>query len=205
MILWFNDFRKNEIALRGGEMDYQNIIGELKQAAEEFFAIKSGLFEKTLGVIIESLRAGHKIMVFGNGGSAAQAQHFAAELINKFLEIRPAIRAISLTTDTSSLTSIANDTSFDYVFSRQIEALGEEGDVALALSTSGNSSNVIEAVKVAKKMKIATVAFTGNGGGDLASFAGYLLDVPSESTPRIQEVHLLLLHLLAQEIEKKIG
>ena len=185
-------------------MDYQNIIQELKQAAEGFFALKRDLFEKTLGVIIESLRAGHKILVFGNGGSAAQAQHFAAELVNKFLEIRPAIRAISLTTDTSSLTSIANDTSFDYVFSRQIEALGEEGDVAIALSTSGNSSNVIEAVKVAKKMKIVTVAFTGNGGGDLAPFADYLLDVPSESTPRIQEVHLILLHLLAQEIEKRI-
>ena len=186
-------------------MDYQDIIEELKQIAGEFFATKKGLFEETLSVIIDSLRAGHKVLVFGNGGSAAQAQHFAAELINKFLEVRPAFRAISLTTDTSNLTSIANDTSFDYIFSRQIEALGEEGDVALALSTSGNSSNVIEAVKAAKKMKITTVAFTGKGGGELASFADYLLDVPSESTPRVQEVHLLLLHLLAQEIEKKIG
>ncbi|UCC41206.1 MAG: SIS domain-containing protein [Candidatus Aminicenantes bacterium] len=185
-------------------MDYQNIIAELKETAEEFFITKSSLFEKTLSVIIESLRAGRKILTFGNGGSAAQAQHFAAELVNKFLDIRPAIRAISLTTDTSSLTSIANDTSFDYVFSRQIEALGEEGDVALALSTSGNSSNVIEAVKVAKEMKIITVAFTGKGGGKLASLTDFLLDVPSESTPRIQEVHLLLLHLLALEIEKKI-
>ena len=186
-------------------MDYQNIIEELKQTAEEFFATKSGLLEKVLSVIIESLRAGNKILVFGNGGSAAQAQHFAAELVNKFLEIRPAFRAISLTTDTSSLTSIANDTSFDYVFSRQIEALGEVGDVVLALSTSGNSSNVIEALKVAKRMKIITVAFTGKGGGKLGSFTDYLLDVPSESTSRIQEVHLLLLHLLAQEIERGIG
>ena len=185
-------------------MDYQDIIEELKQTAEEFFGAKSNLFEKVLSVIIERLRAGNKILVFGNGGSAAQAQHFAAELVNKFLEIRPAFRAISLTTDTSSLTSIANDTSFDYVFSRQIEALGEDGDVVLALSTSGNSSNVIEALKVAKKMKIITVAFTGKGGGKLASFADYLLGVPSDSTPRIQEVHLLLLHLLAQEIEKRI-
>ena len=186
-------------------MDYQNIIQELKQTAEEFFASKSGLFEETLSVITESLRAGNKILVLGNGGSAAQAQHFAAELVNKFLEIRPAVRAISLTTDTSSLTSIANDTSFDFVFSRQLEAVGDEGDVVLALSTSGNSSNVIEALKVAKKMKIITVAFTGKGGGKLASFADYLLDVPSESTPRIQELHLFLLHLLAQEIEKRIG
>jgi len=186
-------------------MGYQDIIEELKQTAGKFFATKKGLFEETLNVIIDSLRAGHKVLVFGNGGSAAQAQHFAAELVNKFLEVRPAFRAISLTTDTSNLTSIANDTSFDYVFSRQIEAIGEEGDVALALSTSGNSSNVIEAVKAAKKMKITTVAFTGKGGGELASFADYLLDVPSESTPRVQEVHLLLLHLLAQEIEKRTG
>jgi D-sedoheptulose 7-phosphate isomerase len=186
-------------------MDYQNIIEELKQTAEEFFARKKSLFEKVVSLTIESLKAGHKILVFGNGGSAAQAQHFAAELVNKFLEIRPALPAISLTTDTSSLTSIANDTSFDYVFSRQIEALGEEGDVALALSTSGNSSNVIEAVKVAKTMKTITAAFTGKGGGKLASFADYLLDVPSESTPRVQEVHLILLHLLAQEIEKRVS
>jgi len=200
-----NEFRKNELELRGGEMDYQNIIEELKQAAEEFFARKKSLFEEVVSLTIESLKAGHKILVFGNGGSAAQAQHFAAELVNKFLEIRRALPAISLTTDTSSLTSIANDTSFDYVFSRQIEALGEEGDVALALSTSGNSSNEIEAVKTAREMKIITVAFTGKGGGKLASFADYLLDVPSKSTPRIQEVHLLLLHLLAQEIEERSG
>ncbi len=186
-------------------MDHQTIIDELKQSVEGFFIAKKGLFEEVINKITENLESGHKILVFGNGGSAAQAQHFAAELVNKFLEIRPAIRAISLATDTSSLTSIANDTSFDFIFSRQIEALGEEGDVALALSTSGNSSNVIEAVKAAREMKIITFAFTGKGGGKLASFADYLLDVPSESTPRIQEAHLFLLHLLAQEIEKRMG
>lgn len=186
-------------------MDYQNIIDELRQSLEGFFGEKKDFFEDVISKIVESLKSGHKILIFGNGGSAAQSQHFAAELVNKFLEIRPAIRAISLTTDTSSLTSIANDNSFDFVFSRQVEALGEEGDVALALSTSGSSSNLIEAVKTAKEMKIITIALTGKKRGKLASFADYLLNVPSESTPRIQEVHLFLLHLLAQEIEKRMG
>jgi len=107
-----------------------------------------------------------------------------------------------LTTDTSALTSIANDTSFDDIFSRQIEAFAEKGDVVLGLSTSGNSPNVIEAVKVARKKGMATIALTGKGGGKLNSLVDHLLDVPSESTPRIQEIHILLLHLLAQKIEE---
>jgi D-sedoheptulose 7-phosphate isomerase len=110
-----------------------------------------------------------------------------------------------LTTDTSILTSIANDTSFDYVFSRQIEAFGEKGDIALGLSTSGNSPNVIEAMKAAKAKGLVTIALTGKDGGQLRSLVDYLLDVPSEETPRIQEVHILFLHLLAQEIEDKLG
>ncbi len=135
---------------------------------------------------------------------AEKARFFAAELVNKFLKERAPIRAISLTTDTSSLTSIANDISYDYVFSRQIEALGDKEDVALGLSTSGSSPNVMEAMKVAKERGLLTVAFTGKGGGKLNSLVDYLLDVSSESTPRIQEVHLLLLHLLAEEIEKRL-
>jgi len=184
-------------------MNYQRIIEEWKQIAEDFFRAKGDIFEKVTNLSIERLRAGNKILIFGNGGSAAQAQHFAAELVNKFLKIRGPIRAIALTTDTSGLTSIANDTSFDYVFSRQIEALGDKGDVAIGLSTSGKSPNVIEAVKVAKENELLTVVLTGKGGGKLQSLADYLLDVPSENTPRIQEVHILLLHLLAEEIEKK--
>jgi len=184
-------------------MNYQRIIEEWKQIAEDFFRAKGHIFEKVTNLSIERLRAGNKILIFGNGGSAAQAQHFAAELVNKFLKIRGPIRAIALTTDTSGLTSIANDTSFDYVFSRQIEALGDKGDVAIGLSTSGKSPNVIEAVKVAKENELLTVVLTGKGGGKLQSLADYLLDVPSENTPRIQEVHILLLHLLAEEIEKK--
>jgi Phosphoheptose isomerase len=110
-----------------------------------------------------------------------------------------------LTTDTSALTSIANDSSFDYVFSRQIEALGTKGDIAIGLSTSGNSPNIIEAIKTAKKRGLLTAAFTGEGGGNLASLPDFLIDVPSEETPRIQEIHLILLHLLAQKIEEDLS
>jgi len=186
-------------------MNYQDVIEEWRKIAENFFVANGHIFEKVVRLTVESLRAGHKILIFGNGGSAAQAQHFAAELVNKFLKERAPLRAISLTTDTSALTSIANDTSFNYVFSRQIEALGDKEDVAIGLSTSGNSPNVIEAIKAAREKELLTIAFTGKGGGKLHSLVDYLLDVPSESTPRIQEVHILLLHLLAHEIEKKVG
>ncbi len=186
-------------------MGYQNIIKECAQIAESFFKAREGDFEKVIGLMIEKLAKGQKILVFGNGGSAAQAQHFAAELVNKFLKARPPIRALSLTTDTSALTSIANDTSFEHVFSRQIEAFGEKGDIALGLSTSGNSPNMIEAFQMARKKGMATVALTGKGGGQLKSLVEHLLDIPSESTPRIQEIHILLLHLLAQKIEERLG
>jgi D-sedoheptulose 7-phosphate isomerase len=186
-------------------MDYQNKIQDLAKILGEFFESKGHLLERVVGQTCKSLEDGHKVLIFGNGGSASQAQHFAAELVNKFLKERAPIRAIALSTDTSVLTSIANDTSFDYVFSRQVEALADEGDIVIALSTSGNSPNVIEALKAARDKKLKTVAFTGKGGGRAKAFADYLLDVPSESTPRIQEVHIFLLHLLAQEIEQKLG
>lgn len=186
-------------------MNYKDIAKDLALILEEFFSTRAPLFEDATSKMKESLKTGHKILVFGNGGSAAQAQHFAAELVNKFLKKRPALAAISLTTDTSVLTSISNDTSFGQVFSRQVEALGQTGDVALGLSTSGNSPNVIEAISLAKKKGMLTVALTGKGGGKLSSLPDYLLDVPSESVPRIQEVHLFLLHLWAQMIEKELG
>lgn len=185
-------------------MGFEDAARELARVIQEFFLEKSALFEETIGVMAECLRNGRKILVFGNGGSASQAQHFSSELVNKFLKQRAALPALSLTTDTSALTSIANDDSFDHVFSRQIQALGEKGDVALGLSTSGNSPNVIEAFKEAKQREIVTVAFTGEGGGRMSSLPDFLLDVPSSSTPRIQEVHLLLLHLLAEEIENRL-
>jgi D-sedoheptulose 7-phosphate isomerase len=120
------------------------------------------------------------------------------------LKPRAPLRAISLTTDTSTLTSIGNDSSFDQIFSRQVEALADEGDIALALSTSGNSPNIILALEAAKKRKVVTIALTGKGGGKIGPSVDYLLDVPCKKTPRIQEVHLLLLHILAQELEDRL-
>jgi len=164
--------------------------------------------EGAISATVRALKAGGKVLVFGNGGSAAEAQHFAAELVNRFMRERRAIPAVALTTDTSALTAIANDRSFDRVFGRQIEALGEKSDVAIALSTSGNSPNIIEGLKAAKAKGMLTIALTGEGGGKLASASGaapdYLIPVPSKSTPRIQETHLLLLHIMAEEIEAEM-
>lgn len=186
-------------------MNFRNLIEELNEVATRFFEQRENVFDQALERMASCLSSGHKILVFGNGGSASQAQHFAAELVNKYLKIRSPLPAISLATDTSALTSIANDSSFDFVFSRQIEALGKEGDIALGISTSGNSPNVIAALKRAGEMGLITVALTGRGGGELRSICDLVLDVPSRSTPRIQEVHLMLLHCLAGELEKKIG
>ena len=185
-------------------MKYQVTAGRLNRMLDEFFKAKGKTLEAAAKACLRSLRGGRKILVFGNGGSAAEAQHFAAELVNRFLKDRRAFPAIALSTDSSVLTSIGNDSGFDQVFSRQVEALGERGDIALALSTSGRSSNIIEALKASRKKKLVTIALTGKGGGNMAKLADFLLDVPSSETPRIQEVHLVLLHLLAQEIEYKL-
>jgi D-sedoheptulose 7-phosphate isomerase len=185
-------------------MDYQKAAERLSRLLDEFFKDKGKIFEAAATDCLRSLRAGGKILVFGNGGSAAEAQHFAAELVNRFLKNRPALRAVALSTDTSVLTSIGNDSGFDRVFSRQVEALAKKGDVALALSTSGNSPNVINALKAAKKKKLVTIAMTGKGGGKMARLPDHLLDVASSETPRIQEAHLFLLHLLAEEIETRM-
>ncbi len=182
-------------------MDPMNSIEEVRRAGLAFFEERGQRFQETLDCMGECLRSGHKILVFGNGGSASQAQHFASELVNRFLRERPALAALALTTDTSALTSIANDADYEQVFSRQVEALGSPGDVALGLSTSGNSPNVLKALGKAKEMGLVTVALTGRAGGLLVDLADYLLDVPSDATPRIQEIHLLLLHLMAEDLE----
>jgi len=186
-------------------MEYRTIPDEVGHLLEDFLHRKGLLLEKAAHALAKALKSGHKVLVFGNGGSAAEAQHLAAELVNKFSRPRKPLRAVALTTDTSTLTSIANDSSYDFVFSRQVEALGDEGDVILALSTSGTSPNIIEAVKAARKKKMLTIALTGEGGGRLCPLADFLLDVPSRSTPRIQEVHLVLLHLIAQELDDTFG
>lgn len=145
--------------------------------------------------------AGGKILVFGNGGSAADAQHFAAELINRFRVERAAIAAIALTTDTSVLTSIANDSSFDRVFARQIEGLGRPGDIAFGISTSGRSPNVIAALTEAKRQKLATVALVGSDRSVVDPLADVCITVPSAATARVQEVHHTILHIVCELLE----
>jgi len=155
-------------------------------------------------LLAETLREGGKVLARGNGGSAADAQHFAAELVNRFEMERPPLAGIALTTDTSNLTSIANDYAWVQVFSKQVRALGRRGDVLLAISTSGNSANVLEAVGAAHELGLRVIALTGNGGGKMAALVGaddVHVCVPHKTTARIQEVHLLALHCMCDGID----
>ena len=149
-----------------------------------------------------ALGAGRKVLVFGNGGSAADAQHFAAELVGRFQRERRALPALALTTDTSVLTSLANDYSFADVFARQIEAFGQPGDVAFAISTSGESPNVVAALRLARARGLKTVAMTGRGGGAAGSAADIHVNVPDQSTARVQEVHRTLMHVICELVER---
>jgi D-sedoheptulose 7-phosphate isomerase len=151
--------------------------------------------------IVESLRAGGKVFFFGNGGSAADAQHLAAEFTGRYLKERSALPALALNANSSSLTAIGNDYGFDLVFARQLEALGKEGDVAVGISTSGNSRNVIRALEVAKSKSIYTVALTGASGGTMKEVADCTIQIPSEETPRIQECHILTGHVICEIAE----
>jgi D-sedoheptulose 7-phosphate isomerase len=151
--------------------------------------------------LAECLASDRKVLIFGNGGSAADAQHIAAEFVNRFAIERPPLAAIALTTDTSILTSIGNDYHFDDIFSKQIHALGKKGDVAWAISTSGNSANVLKGIEAAGEKKMATVAMTGRGGR-LAAMADLSLTVRSDSTARIQETHLIMAHILCDLVER---
>jgi D-sedoheptulose 7-phosphate isomerase len=151
---------------------------------------------------IHALESGGKIILFGNGGSAADAQHIAAELVGRYLRNRRALGAIALTTNTSCLTAIGNDYSYEEVFSRQIEAIGNRADLAIGISTSGNSQNVLRALLAAKKKGLTTVGLTGGNGGKLRNEIDYCLCVPSEQTPRIQEAHIALGHILCEIIEE---
>ncbi|MCX6568943.1 MAG: SIS domain-containing protein [Candidatus Aminicenantes bacterium] len=185
---------------------YGSTVADLNRVLKDFYRTSSGVLEAAAEAIARNVRAGGKVLLFGNGGSAAEAQHFAAELVNGMRQRdRPPIPAIALTTDTSSLTAIGNDRGFVLVFSRQVEALGRPGDVAVALTTSGTSPNVVEALKTARAKGLLTVALTGEGGGEVTPLADYLLKVPSRSTPRVQEAHLFILHLLAERLEESLG
>lgn len=152
--------------------------------------------------IIESLGRDGRLLTFGNGGSAADAQHVSSELVGRFLRQRRSLSAIALTTDASVLTSVANDESFDRVFARQIEGLGRKGDVALGISTSGRSPNVIAGLTAARAQGLRTIALTGGDGGAVGSLADIHINVPSASTPRVQEVHRTLLHVICDLVER---
>lgn len=156
-------------------------------------------------LVVEAIRNNRKILFFGNGGSAADSQHVAAEFVGRFQKERPAFGAIALTTDTSILTALANDYAYQIVFARQIEALGQSGDIAVGFSTSGNSANVVEGIKKAKQLGLKTVCFTGCGGGALASLCDFLLDVPSKSTARIQESHMCMYHTICHLAEEELS
>lgn len=175
-----------------------------KQAA---LAAMAAPIEAAINLMVASLKADGKIMACGNGGSAADSQHFAAELLNRFERERPPLAAVALTTDTSTLTSIANDYRYEDVFAKQVQALGRAGDVLLAISTSGNSPNVIEAIRAAHARNVRVVALTGRKGGrmnELLQDDDVHLCVPAERTARIQEVHLLTLHCLCDGIDTLI-
>ena len=163
--------------------------------------INNFLIEKSADVIVDSFKKGGKLLIAGNGGSAADSQHFAAELVGRFKKERRALPAIALTANTSILTAIANDYSFDKVFSRQIEALAKNGDVFFAISTSGNSANIVEGIRAAKKIGCLVIGLTGKAGGKMKDICDILIDVDSDDTPRIQENHILIIHSICEIIE----
>jgi D-sedoheptulose 7-phosphate isomerase len=168
-------------------------------------AALAGQFTSLVRACTSSLRAGGKLMLFGNGGSAADAQHLATELTVRYKADRPPIAAIALTTDSSALTAASNDLGFEHVFGRQIAALGKSGDVAIGISTSGKSANVIAALRQARQLGIVTAGLSGKSGGDLAQLCDHLLVVPSDTTARIQEMHILLGQMLCGAIEIELG
>jgi len=181
----------------------QNFIESIEEKKEAQAALVTSIAE-AIQTMVTSLQRGNKILACGNGGSAADAQHFSAELLNRFERERDPLAAIALTTDSSTLTSIGNDYDFAQIFSKQIKGLGREGDVLLAISTSGNSGNIIDAVNVAQEKKMRVIGLTGGSGGALSAKLrpeDTLISVPSEKTARIQEVHLLCLHCFCDGID----
>ena len=176
---------------------------ETKQAIYENEALLDDIV-RVAKLCVGLYKTNKKTLLAGNGGSAADAQHIAAELVGRYGFDRPSIPSLALTTDTSNLTAIGNDYGYDFVFSRQLEGMGQEGDIFIGISTSGNSVNIINAFESAKKKGITTVALVGRDGGKMAEMADYSLIVPSDSTPRIQESHILIGHILCDIIEKEI-
>lgn len=184
---------------------YQAEFVEHRAVAEATHRALEAQFVRLLAQAVATIDNGGKLLFFGNGGSASDAQHLATELTVRYIKNRPAIAALALTTDTSALTAIGNDLGFQYLFSRQIEALGKAGDLAIGISTSGNSPNVIEAFKTARKMGIVSALFGGKGGGPALAHADIALIVPSDTTARIQEMHISLGQMLCGGLERALG
>ena len=183
------------------------------KAFEESVQTKKAFLKQNLDTLIAAIDAiadaflrGNKLMIFGNGGSAADAQHIAAEFVNRFRMDRPPLPALALTTDTSAITSIANDFDYKEIFSKQLKALGKEGDIALAISTSGNAANVLAAIDVCKRLKIAVIGLTGGDGGKMARKVDFLLSASEgKNTARIQETHILVGHVICELVERRFG
>ena len=185
---------------------------EIAHRLEESARVKKAMAESMVGeieqvvrFIVAAYKAGGKVVLFGNGGSAADAQHLAGELVGRFMLKRQAFPAIALTTNTSTLTALANDYGYEAVFSRQVEALVNDKDVVIAISTSGDSLNVIEAIELAKVKGAKTIGLTGGDGGKLAEVANLVLTVPSDSTPRIQEAHITIGHIVCELVERELA
>ena len=183
----------------------KEILLESIQVKEELLRTKVSQILGIAEIIIEALKKNGKVIFFGNGGSASDSQHMAAELVGRFKKDRNAMAAIALTTNTAVLTSLANDYGYDIIFAKQIEALGQKNDVAVGISTSGKAKNVACAIKQAKKMGIKTVALTGGDGGELAKLADISLLVPSSVTARIQEAHITIGHIICELIEQALS
>src|SRR6266849_1524243 len=175
----------------------------VKQLLLKIVEVVSGM-TRVSEILVETYKQGNKPLLFGNGGSAADAQHIAAEFVGRFAFDRPPLPALALSVNTSCITAIGNDYGFDFVFSRQVEALGRPGDVAIGISTSGNSANVLRALSVAKKMGLHTVALTGYTGGKLKDAVDHCICAPSNEIPRIQECHILIGHVISELVERAI-
>jgi D-sedoheptulose 7-phosphate isomerase len=182
-----------------------SIFAESIAAQQQFLQESSEAVAAVIEEIVRSLKGGGKLFLFGNGGSAADAQHIAAEFVNRYLIERPPLPAIALTTDTSALTSILNDYGPDVIFAKQIQALGRKGDVAIAISTSGNSANILRGIEVCREIGIRTIGFTGGTGGAMAERVDHLLCVSAtRNTPRIQEVHILIGHTICELVDQEL-
>jgi D-sedoheptulose 7-phosphate isomerase len=196
---------RNASFLSEPEVLLQQELGEHRSAFEATAQMLTRPFIATLEILEQGVRCGGKLLLFGNGGSAADAQHIAAELIIRYKADRAAISAIALTTDSSALTACGNDLGFEALFERQIEGLGREGDVAVGISTSGNSANVLRGLRQARAMGLRTVGLTGGTGGQMLDLCDALIVVPSSVTARIQEMHITIGHVLCKALEQRLG